>query len=72
MTALWTAAAVAAATGGEAAGGDWTASGVSIDTRTLEPGDQIKVSGTPHKEGNPVLQIRGLVHEGKDLPLFEE
>lgn len=40
--------------------------------RTLEPGDQIKVSGTPHKEGNPVLQIRGLVHEGKELPLFEE
>ena len=40
--------------------------------RTLEPGDQIKVSGTPHKEGNPVLQIRGLVHDGKELPLFEE
>ena len=40
--------------------------------RTLEPGDRIAVSGTPHKDGNPVLQIRGLVHEGKELPLFEE
>ena len=40
--------------------------------RTLQPGDQIKVSGTPHKDGNPVLQIRGLVHDGKELPLFEE
>ena len=38
MTALWTAEAVALATGG-ATGGDWVASGVSIDTRTLAPGD---------------------------------
>ena len=35
---LWTAAEAAAATGGEAQG-DWHVSGVSIDTRTLEPGD---------------------------------
>ncbi|MGL5010851.1 MAG: UDP-N-acetylmuramoyl-tripeptide--D-alanyl-D-alanine ligase [Paracoccaceae bacterium] len=35
---LWTAAEAAAATGGEARG-DWEASGVSIDTRTLEFGD---------------------------------
>jgi len=38
MTALWTAAEAAAATGGEARG-DWRATGVSIDTRTLQPGD---------------------------------
>ncbi|HEX6014841.1 MAG TPA: Mur ligase domain-containing protein, partial [Geminicoccaceae bacterium] len=38
MTALWTAETVAAATGGAAQGG-WAASGVSIDTRTLAPGD---------------------------------
>ncbi|WP_224823312.1 UDP-N-acetylmuramoyl-tripeptide--D-alanyl-D-alanine ligase [Cognatishimia sp. MH4019] len=38
MTALWTAAEAAAATGGEARG-DWSCTGVSIDTRTLEPGD---------------------------------
>lgn len=35
---LWTATEAAAATGGSAQG-DWSASGVSIDTRTLEPGD---------------------------------
>lgn len=35
---LWTAAEAAAATGGRAQG-DWTASGVSIDTRTIQPGD---------------------------------
>ena len=35
---LWTAAEAAAATGG-AASGAWSAQGVSIDTRTLRPGD---------------------------------
>ncbi|WP_299670733.1 UDP-N-acetylmuramoyl-tripeptide--D-alanyl-D-alanine ligase [uncultured Roseobacter sp.] len=35
---LWTASDAAAATGGQATR-DWTATGVSIDTRTLEPGD---------------------------------
>ena len=35
---LWTAADAAAATGGQV-GGDWAATGVSIDTRTLQPGD---------------------------------
>lgn len=35
---LWSAVEAAAATGG-AAQGDWTATGVSIDTRTLQPGD---------------------------------
>jgi len=38
MTALWTAAEVVAATGGRATT-DWQARGVSIDTRTLAPGD---------------------------------
>lgn len=38
MTALWTSAEAARATGGEARG-TWYAHGVSIDTRTLEPGD---------------------------------
>ncbi|MDM7255324.1 MAG: UDP-N-acetylmuramoyl-tripeptide--D-alanyl-D-alanine ligase [Paracoccus sp. (in: a-proteobacteria)] len=36
--ALWTAAEAAAATGGRAQG-DWAVSGVSIDTRTIAPGD---------------------------------
>ncbi|MET4129367.1 UDP-N-acetylmuramoyl-tripeptide--D-alanyl-D-alanine ligase [Roseovarius sp. MBR-6] len=35
---LWTAAEAALATGGRATG-DWAALGVSIDTRTLQPGD---------------------------------
>ncbi|KMW58077.1 UDP-N-acetylmuramoylalanyl-D-glutamyl-2,6-diaminopimelate--D-alanyl-D-alanine ligase [Candidatus Rhodobacter oscarellae] len=35
---LWTAQEAAAATGGKA-GGDWQAGGVSIDTRSLRPGD---------------------------------
>ncbi len=35
---LWTAAEAAAATGGRATS-DWTVDGVSIDTRTLQPGD---------------------------------
>ncbi|WP_420397762.1 UDP-N-acetylmuramoyl-tripeptide--D-alanyl-D-alanine ligase [Nioella sp.] len=38
MTALWTAAEAAAATGGEARG-NWSVTGVSIDTRTIQPGD---------------------------------
>jgi len=35
---LWTAKDASAATGGEATT-DWTVKGVSIDTRTLQPGD---------------------------------
>ncbi len=38
MTALWTAAEAATATAGRAIG-DWQVNGVSIDTRTLAPGD---------------------------------
>ncbi|MEM6636528.1 MAG: UDP-N-acetylmuramoyl-tripeptide--D-alanyl-D-alanine ligase [Pseudomonadota bacterium] len=38
MTALWTSDTAAAATGGRATG-KWSVSGVSIDTRTLAPGD---------------------------------
>ncbi|WP_300518122.1 UDP-N-acetylmuramoyl-tripeptide--D-alanyl-D-alanine ligase [Aliiroseovarius sp.] len=37
-TPLWTAPEAAAATGGEARG-DWAVQGVSIDTRTIRPGD---------------------------------
>lgn len=38
MSALWTAAEAATATGGQATG-DWQVSGISIDTRSLQPGD---------------------------------
>lgn len=36
---LWTSETAAMATGGTLTGAPWTASGVSIDTRTLQPGD---------------------------------
>ena len=36
---LWTSEEIAAATGGKAVGKPFTATGVSIDTRTIEPGD---------------------------------
>lgn len=38
MSALWTSAEAAAATGGQSSG-KWSATGVSIDTRTLQHGD---------------------------------
>ncbi|PKP84750.1 MAG: UDP-N-acetylmuramoyl-tripeptide--D-alanyl-D-alanine ligase [Alphaproteobacteria bacterium HGW-Alphaproteobacteria-2] len=38
MSALWTAKEAARATGGSATG-DWVATGVSIDSRTIRPGD---------------------------------
>ncbi|QDC10340.1 UDP-N-acetylmuramoyl-tripeptide--D-alanyl-D-alanine ligase [Oceanicola sp. D3] len=39
MSALWTAADAAQATGGQARGGDWAATGLSIDTRSIVPGE---------------------------------
>jgi UDP-N-acetylmuramoyl-tripeptide--D-alanyl-D-alanine ligase len=39
MSALWTSADAAKAAGGRLAGAAWNASGISIDTRTLKPGD---------------------------------
>lgn len=47
---LWTAAEAAAATGGNATT-DWTVSGVSIDTRTLQPGD-LFVALTAARDGH--------------------
>ncbi|TJZ90793.1 UDP-N-acetylmuramoyl-tripeptide--D-alanyl-D-alanine ligase [Paracoccus gahaiensis] len=47
---LWTAVDAASATGGRAQG-DWTASGVSIDTRTLAPGD-LFVALTDARDGH--------------------
>ena len=38
MSALWTSAGAAAATGGQSTT-DWQANGVSIDTRTIAKGD---------------------------------
>ena len=40
--------------------------------RTLVPGDQITIAGTPHKGGSHILQIRKLAGpDGKALPLSE-
>ncbi|AVO36720.1 UDP-N-acetylmuramoyl-tripeptide--D-alanyl-D-alanine ligase [Pukyongiella litopenaei] len=47
---LWTAAEAAAATGGQARG-DWIATGVSIDSRTLAPGD-LFVALTAARDGH--------------------
>ncbi|GAA5067198.1 UDP-N-acetylmuramoyl-tripeptide--D-alanyl-D-alanine ligase [Roseibacterium beibuensis] len=50
MSALWTAADAAAATGGKGTG-DWAATGVSIDTRTIAPGD-LFVALTAARDGH--------------------
>lgn len=49
--ALWTAAEAAAATGGEV-GGDWQANGVSIDSRTVAPGDLFIALVGPNNDGH--------------------
>ncbi|MEC7761792.1 MAG: UDP-N-acetylmuramoyl-tripeptide--D-alanyl-D-alanine ligase [Pseudomonadota bacterium] len=51
---LWTAAEAAAATGGNATS-DWTVSGVSIDTRTLQPGD-LFVALTDVRDGHDFVK----------------
>lgn len=53
MVALWDTASAAAAVGA-AATGDWTAHGVSIDTRTLVPGDLF-------------VALAGDLHDGHDF-----
>ena len=41
--------------------------------RTLEPGDQITIAGTPHKGGSHIMQIRMLAGpDGEELPLREQ
>lgn len=48
--ALWTAAETATATGG-VAHGDWVATGISIDTRSLQPGD-LFIALTDQRDGH--------------------
>ncbi len=48
---IWTAADAATATGGTV-NSDWEASGVSIDTRTLEPGDLFAAIKGPNHDGH--------------------
>ncbi|MEK7246270.1 MAG: Mur ligase family protein, partial [Pseudomonadota bacterium] len=49
---LWTAAEAALATGGDMGSADWQASGVSIDTRTLEAGDLFVALKGPRLDGH--------------------
>lgn len=51
MSALWTAREAAAATAGTA-DGEWTASGVSIDSRTVAPGDLFIALAGPNFDGH--------------------
>jgi len=49
---LWDSASAAAATGGQAQGAPWQAHGVSIDSRTLEPGDLFVALVGPSHDGH--------------------
>lgn len=49
---LWTRAEVVAATRARATGADWGASGVSIDSRTLAPGDLFVALSGPNHDGH--------------------
>jgi UDP-N-acetylmuramoyl-tripeptide--D-alanyl-D-alanine ligase len=51
MSALWTSSEAAAATGGLNTA-SWTASGVSIDSRTVQPGDLFIAIKGPNRDGH--------------------
>ena len=56
---LWSAAQAASATGGQAHG-DWRAEGVSIDSRTLAPGDLfVALKGSNHDGHDHVTAALG-------------
>ena len=52
MTALWTSIEATAATGGQAKGRPWGASGISIDSRTVEAGDLFVALAGPNHDGH--------------------
>ncbi len=49
--ALWTAAELAAATGGRASG-DWSVTGIAIDSRTVQPGELFVALRGPNHDGH--------------------
>jgi UDP-N-acetylmuramoyl-tripeptide--D-alanyl-D-alanine ligase len=73
--ALWTAAEAAAATGGKTVKG-WSASGVSIDSRSLQPGDLFVALKGPNFDGHDFVSAAfeagaaaAMVHDDPvDLP----
>ncbi|MEA1676878.1 UDP-N-acetylmuramoylalanyl-D-glutamyl-2,6-diaminopimelate--D-alanyl-D-alanine ligase [Nitrospirillum sp. BR 11163] len=56
-TVLWTAADAAAAANGRAQGADWAATGVSINTRTLAPGDLFVALKGPNFDGHAFVDV---------------
>jgi UDP-N-acetylmuramoyl-tripeptide--D-alanyl-D-alanine ligase len=54
-SALWTAADIATATGGRASG-SWSVAGVSIDSRTVTPGELFIALRGPHHDGHDFVR----------------
>jgi UDP-N-acetylmuramoyl-tripeptide--D-alanyl-D-alanine ligase len=52
--ALWTAAELAVATGGRASG-DWSVTGIAIDSRTVQPGELFVALRGPHHDGHDFI-----------------
>ncbi|MGH7115958.1 MAG: UDP-N-acetylmuramoyl-tripeptide--D-alanyl-D-alanine ligase, partial [Stellaceae bacterium] len=72
MTPLWTAADAAVATDGAGPAGCWAAQGVSIDTRSLAPGDLFVALRGPNHDGHDFVAAafaRGAVAAMVDRPL---
>ena len=68
---LWTSEEIVAATGGKLAGKPFAATGVSIDTRTLEPGDLfVALGGVRADHAGQRPDLLGVVHADlEDRPL---
>ncbi|HEY4344635.1 MAG TPA: UDP-N-acetylmuramoylalanyl-D-glutamyl-2,6-diaminopimelate--D-alanyl-D-alanine ligase [Parvibaculum sp.] len=57
MTSLWTRAEVVAATKGKSEGADWNASGVSIDSRTLQKNDLFVAIKGDNTDGHAYVDV---------------
>ena len=64
--ALWVSGDAAAATGGKAIA-DWSVSGISIDTRTLEPGDLFVALAGPNFDGHDFVDAARACDDLVDL-----
>src|SRR5947209_17628154 len=68
MTALWTAADAAAATGGSSLT-EWGAAGVSIDTRSLAAGDLFVALHGPNHDGHDFVATA--LHKGASAAMVD-